>query len=510
VKFEPGHSLCVLSDSRFQASLGKLREKKLPPDKGPYADSDKGEVGRIAWLMKKEGRGDLESEARWLADILIPRIQMYVNEDGERADTLDIPDMRSHPDFEILFNNMPGAARESDEPMVPGRFLSQSRKPYQGVNYLLSLYTEELAALATSVMRASNREAYMSQIVGPGQDGKETVLFEGVSIFPDEQTMVHMPIDRTHPDVTGLLVQSDPAVLSTLHLRCAANKMHKEFPSLAMSLESGSIIDEKQIEERLKLVRKIAEQAKVNMPENPEIQLFMNAVNERRDALVSRMRELLAVSFGKGVLKYLADLEHEIRLKKGIARKKLFGYTEGVRPDEVERRVRFAVDSMVAGLKKYGPIEPITDALACVVQSVEGLVSFGLPDRSLRNLRSYIAEQEQIFEEPWVPEIELRDDNVPMHMCVQGARSKLVSLHKEIDDKKEKVPVEEIRKRVMEMADHIADGLQQFGRDCEPLVEVQGHAISFVKNVLPKYGYSAEFVEELGTNIERKMNEVSK
>ena len=511
VKFEPGHPFCVLVDESLPSTVKKLREKALSPDKGPYADNEKQDVRKMAWLMRKSGKGDLEDEAKWLIDVMIPRIQHFVNQEGEeKTEHIDDSDLQSHPDFEFLWNGVPIAARESDEAMVPGRFLSQELIRMRGSNYLLALYTEELAALATSVMRASGREAYMTQIVGPLPNGDISVLYEGVAVFPNERTMVHFALDRTHPAVTGLNVMGDRSVMSILHLRAAANKLKREFVLLNYQLANG-LIDDTVIDGRMKLVQEIVGKAKVFMPENIEIPLFLEAVADKRNELRSHMFLQLSVSYAQGVLKYLSDMEDELMEKRGIAKKKAVGSTSGINPEEIERKIRFAADSLVAGFKQYGPQPPLMDATSSLSFFVEStLVKFGLSEESLKNLRAYIFEKGKIFDQPWVAEVDVGEQYVAEALCAQGVLSKMVKLHKEIVDSKGKMPVEDVRTRTKEMIDSVVEGLKQFGRDSEPLEGVRKGMGDFVTVKLPENGYPPELVKELKIYFVQKSREVPK
>jgi len=410
--------------------------------------------------------------------------------------------------------------------MVPGRFLSQELLKMRGSNYILGLYTEELGALATSVMRVSGRKAFMTQIKALTQDGDEAILSEGVAVFPDERTMVHFPIDRTHPDISGLSVLSDQYTLSLLYMRAAQNKLRKEFNLIKHEVLDG-LTDEKVINERMKSVKEIVGKAKALMPENPEIPLFLKAAAERRYALRNQMYFQIVEAFVDGVRKYLTDMvdwisenkgiakeisvEMPVVTEKGIKKSKVVRHTSGVKPEEVEDKIKFATNSLVAGFKKYGPWPSLMQAKASLSHTIEVMLPhFGLSDESVRNLRAYVFEQGKLFDEPYIAEVNMDEQDVREGLCGQGVLSKMVKLHKEIVDSKGKMPVEEVRVRAKEMIDSLVEGLKQFGRDSEPLEGIRKGMGNFVTVKLPENGYSPELVKELKIYYFLKQKEVSK
>jgi hypothetical protein len=542
LRFAEGVRICTIENEGFPGVLSLLREKMIPLEEGPYADNKDGDIGKFPWWMgSKIGKGGLGEEIMLLTDILMPRrYEFAIPVEGPQGEVafqaktklLDVEKMRSHKDFEFVLKELPDYGRETDDLMTPGRIFKQEKWEEKGSKYLLLTDSFELAFIGTAIMRACGREAYVTQMkglvrVGDGKDDfQEGIVGEGVAVFTDDRTMSHFGFELTHQCVMEFNILSDHAAMSTLWLLNAAHRIRKEMKNFDHLLrERDSTADEKLLDAKIKGLLEIVKIAEGYMPENPHVTAAREGIAKERELRLSHLLgmgefsiEEMARSYVADVVKFVRALESELE-DKGLAQKKKvgpvsIGYTSGVKPEEAEKRVRFAIDALAAGFKKYGDRDPLREASHYVTEFIEkGLGDrFKIPIEYLTNLRRALREKDVQFEGSWVPEVRVGgQENVPEAMCTEALQLKLFNLHKEIHDSGGKLPVDEVRVKAKGIIDHLCAGFAQFGLDSEPLIEFSNAMGTFYMKMLNvKYGYSTELATELYGYYAQKMEGVSK
>jgi len=589
LRFEQGHPICTLANKEFPSILSQLRSKKLPPEEGPYADNKNGDINKLRkWLREKAGKDGLTGEIEWLIDILMPRKQEFLAPDVDEVgrvvlaengqpvlvpytQELDVEDLKCHDDFEFVLTRLPGNARDSDDLMTPGRIFLQDKWNDKGAQYLLLLDSFEIAAIAVAIMRSSGADVPRLQIVGsegPARQpfGLEAYLTEihglvpadpldpeckkfakgktgdGVALFPDETTMLHFYINRTHPSVSEIHILSDQAVKSTLQFINANNRLVKGLGAFDMQFDEEQVkADEALLDAKINAVLEIAKAGQKLWPENPRLHELHSRIAIERGVRIGAIQAVkgaeldqAATAYAVGVLKKLSDLEDEVVKAGGIAggdfvarmRQKggrkakddLFGRGKGsaavaqpdaglLKPEEVEKKVKGIMEEIAAGFRKFGPLEILLKANASMSAMIEGtLRAYGLPDTSIGRLRKHIAELAKQFEKPWVPEVQLAGQNIGEEMCEQAVLQKMIELHKDIAVSNGKLPVEEVRKRGFDMIDQLVSGLDQFGYDSTKLSQASFAMGNFFMQGLPQYKYKSELVQELWLHsIDKRM-----
>ena len=400
VSFDPGHFKCLIEEKAFGKVLADLREHKLPTEKSPYADNKNDDVKKLAWSMKKIAKGNLDEEMKWLIDVLHPRIHMEWDS-GPKPRITEIEEVRSHPLVEFIYDPTPFSMRKTDAVMTAGTLLAQPKVPLFDSEYRLAICQEEICFLATAIMRANEREAYPVGFVLPNLD-----MFFGTAVFPNESTMVTFHLSRTHPPVASDMLISDKAATSLIVLASARNMYKKAMFEAAEIVRNGGDIGEDYVNAKIAAIRKRAEVATKYWAGNPMIKPFIESLESKPDEQAqvpegmdpemmqkakqpSKKEEALF----KDIKRSIDDLLISIDERGGIAKKKLFGYSKGMLPSEIEERMKSILSRLDKGLTEHG-----ADSLPLLQLAVlaRGLVdvefpSKGLPNDSLNKVRQYLA-----------------------------------------------------------------------------------------------------------------------
>lgn len=369
---DEGHPIQVVRGKELTQVLSKLREFKLPSEKSPFADNKEGNVKQIAWDMKKVLRANvkgatdmqrLDEEAKWVIDVLIPRIMIV--EDGPQF--VPILDMRRHSMLNLAFNLHDLASRESDEVMSAGKLLSARPAQIFDSQYVLVNHQEEMAVLATAIMQANDREAYPVSLVRPNLS-----IRDGVAVFPDDETMVTFSIVRTHPETVAMMLMSDHAMLSMLALRSADNIKRKTTTDIHEMIGNGEMEINAFMEAKIELIKERVKLASEYWGDNPLLKSYfeeLNQVEEKEPAQVSKdERKVVAVPGPQNTPKDMIrannitalvdSVEGQIMDAHGVARKvKGFfrdKFTEGMHPDQVVKMIQDVLDKLAAGFEEFG------------------------------------------------------------------------------------------------------------------------------------------------------------
>ena len=491
VTFEDGHPFLVLSDRNMAPALNALREKKLPPDRGPYADNDKEEVAKVGWEMRKAG-SSVEEQAMWLIDVVVPRV--IINDEG--AALVTIPEERSHSKFEFAIDIRGDTAREGDELITPGNLIRQPRLRLYGSDYVHALFSEELANFATAVMRSAGREAYPVMLLGP------EMHHDGVAVFPDEETIMTFFFDRTHPPVFGLNVLSDHATMSILWLRNAEQRMRRELGLIGEAMEKG-MVSEEFIDKTMRIMKRKAAVAAEYLEENPELPAFLSAVESSRV-------DGKALLHARGVAGKLQELELEIAGNGRIAKKGFFGKGKGMPEADVVERVKGIIDYLGLGFDRYGgQNERLMMAVSMLAELIRvKLPGYGFSQDGSAELHKYVAQRLNRKPEPVeerlrvAAEIEWLDIRQEVRAgMIQG---ELDDLHKELAE--QGMQLGELESGVKGIIDTLAEGYGDLGIGSKPLRAVNASLKAFVTETLPAYGVPQDAVVRLSAYAGLKLN----
>jgi hypothetical protein len=409
---DSGHPIQRLSGKQITEVLSSLREFKLPPEKGPYADNKDGSLAQIAWDMKKalrarvKGLSDslrIEEEVKWIIDVLIPRMMIF--EDGPKI--VAIKDMWSHPMLRTVTNFHDLRSRESEEIMDAGSLVASKRAEIFNNEYLLINYEEERVAVAAAILRENEREAYSVSFIRP-----DLSMREGVAIFPNEETMLTFSFFDTHPQTAAMLLYSDHAMMSVLALQSSENIKRKTTTDVMNMVGEGKTEINAFVDSKMKLMReriKIASQywgdndnidshfeeldrmedrEHLSAPE-PEPDVVRVVVPGPENTPKDMIRSNNITTIIDGIESRIMDANGVARKVKGLFRTK---FTEGMHPDQVVREVKDVLDKLKEAFEEFG-YDSLYLLKAC--KYIGNVINDQLPGRGLGV--EYLAELNDYF-----------------------------------------------------------------------------------------------------------------
>jgi hypothetical protein len=486
----PGHPIVTFSSSEFPGLLGSLRSKMLPPDKSPYADNKDGDIGRMAWnvqMTSAKKSDQLEEQAQWLIDVLLPRAIM--GPDGG-VYMVPIEEPRSHGNLRIMLNELPNAVRMNDDVITAGGVLAHPRTQFGGNDYLPVIHTEEPPMVAVAVMRVLRMEAYMSLLFCPDIEHGGVAIHEGVAVFPDDHTLLSFGISRMHAPIIGLAVLSDPTVMATQWLRNADQVMRRELIHLDANV-ARDLINDQSVDTIIQLIKAKAAMASFLSPEHAELEPFLAKVHEAR-------------LDWKGLLTH-----HHVgaRLDNLVAQISQHGVAVsgcgGITPESISQYLKMLVDAVANGYFKSGPnheyVVKCHDMLATFVTEMP--TRFGFPIEQARAVLKYMETQLGVnANSAAIPARIFAADAEEWNICLAGTyrkqmRSDLEALGTEL--KAGPVEQDAAVAKVKSTIDKFAEGARRCGQKNELIAGGETELASFITKVLPAYKFPQPAVAEL-------------
>ncbi len=261
IAFPRGEVSFVLKDPNVRELRQALNRHMLPPEDSPFTAGSK--VRQMAEEMRSVGK-ELERNIQWLIEVCIPRLM--ISEDGVMP--LQELNFRNSSIGQFLLNS--GVSARNNDPIMGGEsILTQHLTSISGVpDKYLPFFTEtEMATLAVSVLRASLRDAVVTETVHPSGSSRMSI-----GIFFGQDELVNFCFSQVHPDFNVLALYGDSAVKSMLVLESAENMFKRLFMT-----EHGSAMS---AEQRISMIRTRAELSVSYWAENPVIPRFLQALDQ--------------------------------------------------------------------------------------------------------------------------------------------------------------------------------------------------------------------------------------
>ncbi len=512
VQFPGGHPFCQVTSDEFPDMLASLRGKMLPPDKGPYADNEKGELHKMAFQMAAAGKGRpdrLEAECEWLIDVLLPRgeITGAIGE-KKKVDLWPIDDERSFGDLRLIEWNAAAGARPSYPFITSGSLLGQETIQIEGNVYMPVFYEEEAPLAGAGAIRARHEvdhtvQAYLSLLYC--NDG----LHNGIAVFPDDHTLLSFSNSRTHREVRAIGVLSDPMVMATQWLRRADQKLIRETDYVSRKIglpptierdEKGRpiahrIIDEEYVDITIAILRAMAAHASFHCLEHPELETF----DQRFRGVRLDWKSALTA---QRIQSRLMDLHKRLEAE-GVAPQR----PGGIPPANVEAYIlKKIVEPLCFGYYTSGPDHPnMAECHAMVSGCIAALPRFGFPEERLPDLIARIdAKIEAIRGTETALRIEAADAAQGTNLLAEAYLKDLESGLGELRAALEASSISQVEavRRVESITDKLGEGSRRCGLDHALIVNGKSQLEAFITKTLPTHEFPRRTVKALSTRLD--------
>jgi len=332
----------------------------LPPEDSPFTAGQK--IRQTASEMRSLTGTNLDTNITWLIEVIIPRLML--SDEGVRS--LQEPTLRNSSLGQFLLNS--GVSARNDDPVMSGEsILAQLPTTVSGVPFIPLHNETEMATLAVSVLRASFRDAIVTETVQPNGETRRSV---GIFVGSDE--LVNFCFSPFHPDFVTLALYSDTAVKSMLVLESAENMFGRVFMS--------EIMPQIPVEDKIAMIRKRAELAGRYWEDNPAVPRFLEALDTQRH--LGNLQEQCETIYTH-TINLLQDVS-----SKGIGSKGgLFSRSKpGLSPEFIESEAIKLINSAVEVVKIHGQNIQTFSVVSAIAAMCVTLGQLGVPDRIMENI----------------------------------------------------------------------------------------------------------------------------
>jgi hypothetical protein len=363
----------VMKGRHLAEMRDELSRHKLSPEDSPFTAGSK--VTVMAREMRSViGKANLDNEIQWLIEVLLPRL--LIDENSYRP----LQESFMLSSFGPFLLNSGFSVRNTDPIMSAESLLTQPRSTFDfapGASFL-SFFTEtEMATLAAAVLRASFRDAIVTEIVQPNGEIKRSV-----GVFVGSEELVNFCFSPYHLDFNILALYSDVTVKSMLVLESAENMYKRLFMTDA---GQGFSIDE-----CINAVKTRAELAVRYWEDNPVVPKLIKALEEHRATHTESTKHIPFQEICQRIFDSAESLVLDVASKGIGSRGGIFSRAKpGLFPDHIEYQAKQIIDSAAKIIQTHGITMQTIGITETIRELCAELGRLGLPKERLENITLY-------------------------------------------------------------------------------------------------------------------------